>query len=319
MKEFDVQAMVARAKAGWRTPAILMVISVLYTLYTLSGAKPVYRMTMTVVPAPSDQGGTTVASGGALSTLLGVGGIGGGNSNYARYQKLLVSPVTAQRMEKKYGLIEQVFSNQWDKREKKWIQPITLRTYLLGWLFDLSNVPIWTAPDATTLATSMDGSLVILPGIQTDITTISMDSTDPEFARKLMLADHEMANAVLRDQVARRARQQVGYLQAKLAGTTVEDYRQTLLSLLSSQEKTLMLTQTDASFAAEILSPPVASPTPVGPRPVLSVFIAVLAGILIGFGIVVFLGPDWWRAPYGRGHNLLDRLRGGRRVATQQH
>lgn len=318
MKEFNVQMMLARAKAGWRTPAILAGLLVVLSLITLWGARPIYRVTMTVVPAPSDQNGTASNAGSPLTTLLGVSGLGGtGNSTYARYQKLLVSPVTAQRIENKYGLIEQVFSNMWDKQEKKWVQPMTLRTYLLGWLFDLSNVPIWTAPDATTLAAYMDGNLVILPGIQVDITTISMDSPDPKFARRLMLADHEMANAVLRDMVARRARQQVAYLQAKLAGVTVEDYRQTLLALLSAQEKTLMLTQTDASYAAEILNPPVASPTPVGPRPVLTLFVAALAGVMVGLGIVIFLGADWWRGILARIPGLADR-RAPRNAATQK-
>jgi capsular polysaccharide biosynthesis protein len=124
-----------------------------------------------------------------------------------------------------------------------------------------------------------------------------MESTDVDFARRLMLAAHEQANIVLRDQQAQRARQQVQYLQQKLAQITVSDYRLSLLQILSAQETTLMLTQTDASFAAEILDPPVAPTTPVSPRPVLSLFVAMLVGTLVGAMIVIFLGPDWWRRP----------------------
>lgn len=319
MKEFNLQVLMDRARAGWRTPAVAAALCVLLCLVLLSGSQPVYRTTMSVVPAPSEQNEVASNSAsGALGSLLGLGGMAG-NSTYARYQKLLSLPITAQRMQDKYGMLQKVYYAMWNKREKKWVEPITLRTHLLGWLFRLADVPIWTPPDTTNLAAYLFAKVTVLPSPQSDILTVTVNDPDPVFARQLMLADHEMANAVMRDQVARRARQQVAYLESKLSATTVEDYRQTLLALLSQQEKTLMLTQTDASFAAEILSPPTTSPMPVAPRPLLSVFIAILAGIMIGFGIVVFLGPDWWRAPYGWGRNLLVRMRGGRRVATQQH
>jgi hypothetical protein len=68
----------------------------------------------------------------------------------------------------------------------------------------------------------------------------------------------------------------------------------------------LMLTQTDASYAAEILSPPVASGTPVAPRPVLGLFIAVLVGMLSGLTVVIFLGPQWWRPPVERARRLIE-------------
>jgi uncharacterized protein involved in exopolysaccharide biosynthesis len=309
MKEFDLHVLLDRALRGWPTLLVMALLFSLAALVSLAGARPVYRVEMTVVPAPSDQSAGATGSS-TLTTLLGLAGPMQSSSNYTRYQKLLVSPVVASRMAARQGFMQEVFQNEWNAKTGRWEQPPTLRAYLLGWLFSLSSVPIWSPPDVTQLSKYLDGSLVILPGTTTDIVNISMNDRDPAFATRVMLMAHHEANIVLRDQVARRARQQVAYLQSKLAETTVADYRATLLGLLSAEEKTLMLTQTDADFAAEILSPPVVSPTPVAPRPVLTLAIAILTGILVGLALVIFFGPDWWRTLHRRtargawvGHN----------------
>lgn len=315
MQEFSFGTILQRARQGWLTPVVFVAVLAVFTLLSLIGSQPAYRVTMTVVPAPSDQGPQSMssASSGALSAILGMGS--GGNVNFMRYQKLLSSTVVAQRLQDKYGLLQQVFAGNWDAERKVWVPHYTMRAYMLIWLLKLSNLPTWAAPDSTALANYLASSLVVLPGVSGDIVTITMDSPDVAFAKRVMLAAHTEANQVLRDQVARRATLQSAYLEGKLATISVEDYRATLLAMLGAQQKTLMLTQTDASYAAEILSPPVASPIPVAPRPVLGLFIAVLVGTLSGLAVVIFLGPYWWRKPLG----WVQGLRGARGKASSAH
>lgn len=312
MQELTLHTVLDRVIRGWRTLVVMGGIGIVAATATLPMQRPVFAVTMTVVPAPDEQNSNMGATSGAMSTLLSFagGGAAGANSNYMRYQKLLSSTVVAQRMEDRHGMLRYVFASNWDKREQKWVPSVTWRSILLGWLMKLGHVPTWSPPDATTLASFLESQLIIVPSTQTDIVTVTMNDANVAFAKRVMLTANEQANAVLREQVARRARQQVAYLQTKLAQTTVADYRATLLQILSAQEKTLMLTQTDASFAAEILSPPMASPTPVSPRPVLSVFVAALASTLIGTMIVIFWGPDWWR-------NVREALRRLRSTRTR--
>lgn len=305
MQEFSIGTLLARARDGWRTPVVFAAVLAVITLISLIGSKPVYRVTMSVVPAPSDQGSQAIMPTSGLTTLLGLGT--GGNINFMRYQKLLSSTVVAQRLQDKHRMLQLVFSGNWDKNRKVWVQHKTVRDYMLGWLLRLSNLPTWSPPDITALARYLGAQFIIVPGTTNDIVTITMDSTDVGFAKHVMLTTHNEANQVLRDQVAVRARQQVAYLQAKLAETSIQDYRATLMAMLGTQEKMLMLTQTDASYAAEIMSPPVASPTPVAPRPVLGLFIAVLVGVLSGLAVVIFLGPEWWQTPLEKARKLVDR------------
>jgi len=294
--EFTLAAMVERTREGWRIPFICALIGALLMIALLPAMTPKYTVTMTVVPPPADQSQNSSGAGSALTGILSLAGGGSltqGNNYYQRYQKLLVSPAVAERMQQEYGMLQIVFEPLWDKQNKRWKQPFSLRVLLLGWLFNMAHVPAWTPPDIVTLASFLEGNIVVVPSTLNDIVTISMTSPDPAFAKKVLLAAHTEANALERDIVARHASQQVRYLQDKLASVTVADYRATLLQILSAQEKTLMLTQTNAPFAADIISPPSVSDQPTSPRPVLYLVLAAAIGGLIGAFLVAFLGHAW--------------------------
>lgn len=293
LREITLRELLSRAKAGWRTPTIFVAVALVLALFSLANSRPTYEVDMSVVPAPASQMQSGGQTSGGLSMLLGSLG-GQTNGDFLRYQKLLSSTVVAARLAQKYDMLHVVFADVWDKKNQRWVQPFRVRDFLLGWLFHLAHVPVWTPPDITDLAAYLQGNIVVIPSTRDDIVTISARTTDPEFARKLLLMANAQANEVLRDQVAARATQQVGYLQRKLNQTSVEDYRQALLSILSTQEKTLMLTQTSAPYAAEILDPPIYSIRPVAPRPVLTLIIATIVGILAGVSVTVFFGADWW-------------------------
>jgi uncharacterized protein involved in exopolysaccharide biosynthesis len=312
MKELDLSLIWNRALHGWKTPALLAAIGIMYTISTFPLAQPVYRVQMTVTPAPAQQTSAATSGGGGLSMLLGLAA-GGGSTDYARYQDTLTSTAVADRLAKKYNMLKIVFAGEWDAKNNRWVPPKpTLVSTVKGWFIRLANIRPWNPPDATALAAYLKGHLLITPSTLTDITVIEMESPNPQLAVKLMLAAHTEANQVLSDQVAARAREQVRYLEGKLATTSVSDYRATLLALLSQQEKTVMLTQTNTSYAADILSPPIVWPTPVSPRPVLSLFVAALVGTLIGLLITIFFGADWWRTPASRLRQMLSALRAGR-------
>jgi uncharacterized protein involved in exopolysaccharide biosynthesis len=300
LTEFNFLLIRNRIIAGWRTPALLAAVAVVLAVVMLALSRPVYSVKMTVMPAPSAQSG--IASGGTGSTITSLFnlGISQTNSDYVRYQRLIGSTIVAERLQRDYGLLQYVYADMWDKKNKRWIERRTWRNYVFGWLFAIAHVPMWTPPDIASLASYIDGAIIIKPSTQTDIVGLSMDSKDPAYARRILLLVNLEANEVLRNQVATRAKQKAAYLRNELNQVSVEDYRQALLALLSNEEKTLMFTETSHAFAAEILSPPTASAIPVSPRPIMSLFVAALIGILLGTTLVVFLGPDWWKTALAR-------------------
>lgn len=314
MQEIDLRQLLDRVLKGWCTPLIFAVLGVTYILATLPQMHPVYRVQMSVSPAPSTQGPTSSEGGGALSTLLSLSGGGASpTSDYTHYQLMLTSTAVAQRLADKYGLLQTVFADQWDAKKKSWHPPKpSLIMRLKEPLLRMANIRPWNPPDATALAAFLKGTLLITPSTQNDVVEIEIDTGDVEFGKRLMLLAHREANNLLGEQVARHASNEAAYLEKKLAQTSVTDYRSTLLALLSQQEKMIMLTQTDASYAAEILDPPVASPTPISPRPVLYVFVAALVGVILGVLVTMLFGPDWFRELFRRLGQMLSAMRARR-------
>jgi len=294
--EITLGRILQRTREGWPIPLFFAMAGAILMVLCLPFMTPKYTVSMTVVPPPSDQDRVGSGSNGALSGILSLASgssLGQGGSYYLRYQKLLVSPAVAERLQANHRMLQIIFEDLWDKQNKQWKEPSSLRNALLGWLSRLAHVPTWTPPDAKTLSEFLEGNIVVIPSTLNDMVTISMTSSDPEMAKKILIAAHEETNAVLRSMVARHASQQVNYLQTKLAGVTVADYRAALLQILSAQEKTLMLTQTDAPFAADIVSPPTSSQRPSSPRPLLYVAISAAIGALIGEALIVLLGYTW--------------------------
>jgi uncharacterized protein involved in exopolysaccharide biosynthesis len=314
MREIELHLLLDRALKGWRATLALAMAGMLFVLVTLPFKTPMYRVMMSVSPTPTSQGNMQSESGGnSLGALLSLGGGGGASSDYTHYQVMLTSTAVAQRLADKYGMLQIIFADQWDARAQSWHPPrSTLTGSLKEPLVRLANIRPWNPPDATALAAFLKKNLLVTPSTQNDIVEIQMDTGDVAFGRRLMLLAHKEANNLLGEQVARHASQEAAYLEKKLAQTAVTDYRSTLLSLLSQQEKTIMLTQTDASYAAEILDQPIASPTPVSPRPVLSLFVAALVGAILGLLLSIFFGPDWWRTLLRRIGRMLAALRAGR-------
>ncbi len=277
--------------SGWRVIAGSAALCFLISLVLLSGAGTTYTAKMTVAPMPSEaSSGVSNSTISSALSLLGQGQAASGNQTFGHYLLLYSSLSMAERMQQKYHLLQQINVNSWDAAHQTWIQPPSWRPFFLGWLFSLSHVPMWTPPDTTTLATYLQNKVIVQSSLRSDVVTISYTDRDPAFAKQLLMELHNEANDLLRQQAQERASQKVTYLASQLSKIDVADYRETLLLLLSEQQKTLLLTQPGLPYAAEIIDPPSTPPTPSSPRPVLTVAVAILVGLVLGVLIVLFLG-----------------------------
>jgi uncharacterized protein involved in exopolysaccharide biosynthesis len=278
--------------AGWKIIGVSVFVCFLLSLWVLSGTPATYTARMTVAPMPSEvsPGVNTSTLSSALS-LLGQGGGLGGNQTFSHYILLYSSLSMADRLEQKYHLLQQINSGSWDPVHQQWIRPQSWRPFFLGWLFSLSHLPMWTPPDDTTLAAYLKSKVVMENSLKSDVVTISYTDRNPAFARQLLMELHQEANDLLRQQAEERASQKVAYLEGQLRKIDVADYRETLLLLLSEQQKTLLLTQPGLPYAAEVIDPPSTSPIPTSPRPVLTIAVSIMVGGILGVLIVLFFGP----------------------------
>ena len=118
--------------------------------------------------------------------------------------------------------------------------------------------------------------------------TVLLDTREPAPTLQLLQLLHERANDIARGMRMERAQAQREHLLRQLEQTRIADYRQTLLQLLGRVETQITTSTVPGEYAATIVDGPNINPIPVFPRPSLFFKLAVIAGLVFGFLLVVF-------------------------------
>lgn len=284
----------------WKRRTILILLNILGVIVTavvIWFATPSYTATMVVVPAAN---ATQGAGGGLLSSLAGqvAGGMGlgiGANlpDTFSSFVQLYRSPAVVSLLDRKYHLRQVLFSSRWDSKAHKWIEsPQTLKDYLSLGLHSLLGKPISFEPSYSSTSRWLTQKISITLDPDTQLWTIQMDSPDPDQARWLLQTLYNATEGYIREQQKAQTLSQVAYLNRRLSQITVEDYRQTLLDILATQEKSLMLLDSTAPVAAQIEVPLTVSDEATSPAIGLDLAIGILASII--FSVVLVGGSDWY-------------------------
>lgn len=119
----------------------------------------------------------------------------------------------------------------------------------------------------------------------TALRRLSYTHPDPAFAEAVLRKLHLVADQMIRRDRRRDSQARIDYLQTMLAKTNQPDHRKGITNLLMQQEHIQMLANLDEPYAAIVVEPPTASARPVWPRPVLIFPAAIMAGMVMGFGV----------------------------------
>ena len=137
----------------------------------------------------------------------------------------------------------------------------------------------------------MATNLLISQDIDTGIIVLSMNHEDPDFARELLWASHNILDEYLRERSLKRIERNIEYLTRKLTVLTVADLRQSVVEALSEQEKKRMAASSDLPFVAEPFGEPEQSDRPTRPKPILVLALSIISGLFSG----IFFGMLWDR------------------------
>lgn len=106
---------------------------------------------------------------------------------------------------------------------------------------------------------------------------------DPDYAAAFLTRLHEIIDRLIREDIAREARERVTYLRSLGFQTTNPEHRRALTDLLMEQERLLMLVSMDQPYAATIIELAGTGPKPEWPAPGLLLIAAMAAGALAGY------------------------------------
>jgi hypothetical protein len=218
-----------------------------------------YDVSMEIGPADADLSGMGSApsiAGGAISSLARLTGFGGGasNANLDLLVELMKSERLAARIESKDHFLERIYPERWDAVHKRWKESTGVIGAFVNFLREAVGRPRHN-PDAITLADYISDHVSIETDSLSNFTTIMMTDADQQLASDLVTAIVREADAIAREDDVKLARAHVQYLQSQLIQVQTLDHREAITSLLTDEERKIMLTQSNLPYLYKLVDP----------------------------------------------------------------
>ncbi len=281
--------------------ALGLALAVLY----LHVATPTYSATVIIAPR-EPQTRMNSLFGAALPGLVAQSN----NGPIERWVALLGSVRLAQELEKKYGLMKEVFAQEWDPATQTFQPPSSLRFRLKEWVKSILGLRPWAPPTVEDLAEYIGSSVRIaktdrdLLG-QSEVLRISLSGTDPKFIARVLREIFTTADGIIREDKAAEYRRNIDYLKHESQLTPQNDLRLSLTQLLAEEIKNEMLVGEGEAYIASIIEWPYASERPTSPNGKLVLLFGLVLGLMLGFGAALLYGTSS-RTREMQGYRALD-------------
>lgn len=288
--ELDLREVVRKLREGWIAVALTVAAFWLLTLVVLVITKPTYTSTMTLVPSTANEQSQSMTSSllSSFSSLTGAN-LGPANADVESFIVLTTSTVLAQRLiEENPDLLHIIFYKNWDAKHKRWVAPSGPIAWIKAGAKALIGYSQWHPPDAVQLANYLSRHLTVAQDAQTTLITMSMTSTNPAFAQKMLTLIHREADNQVRHMTKVRAEARVAYITKILPTVTVSEQRDALIALLSQSQQRVIVAGADKNFVADVVIPPDLPQKPTWPRPVFLAVLMTAIGVIVGL-ILVFV------------------------------
>ena len=294
LHEIDLIELVRDVWGGKFFIVMLAVLGLLFAIFSLSGAKPVYTARMVAGPAESAGGGGGRAGGlgqlGAAASAFGINIGGGDNSYFGRYREVLDSESLSEALFRRDDLKPVFFGPGWDPQTRLFARPEGLTFNAKEFVKGMLGLRTWSSPGPFELRESLKIKMTVTLDQLTNLLRLSVRGESPEQAEFLLRTVTREADELLRRTAKERAAGRIAYLNEALRGTTVQDQREAMINILSSQQHNLMMASVDRTFAIEIIDPPAASPVPTSPVPRVTLFMGVFLPGAFGVFVAIIYG-----------------------------
>lgn len=228
----------------------------------------IYRAEVILAPtAAGDQKGEGIGralgSFGGLASLAGVS-LGGGGSNEENLAVLKSRDFLWKFVQEK-KLMPILFEDKWDKAANRWKES------------DPKKQPGQLAVHRLFVKDSL---MTVETEKKTSLVTVSIEWKDPKLAAEWANAIVDYLNQYLAERAIQRSERNLKYLNEALAKAQVEDFRKTLLDLITQDTKNAMLASAQKDFGFKIIDPAVEPDKKAKPK---RAIIVLLAAVLAGF------------------------------------
>ncbi len=233
----------------------------------------IYRAEVLLAPANTDDakgGGLSAALGGlgGLASMAGIS-VGGGGSTEQNLAVLKSRDFLWKFVQEK-KLMPILFEDKWDEQQKKWKET------------DPKKQP--GQLDAHRLL--INGILSVDRDKKTDLVTVSVELKDAALAAEVANSLVEQLNLYLAQQSITRSESNLQYLNEELMRTQIEEMRKILFDLIATEQKKVMLANTQKDFAFKVLDKAVEPDKKIKPKRSL---IVILSALVAAFLTIIYI------------------------------
>lgn len=295
--EGDLDAIAVRngirvLREGWRLVSVTIAVFIFVGIFLVNTTTSTYTAKFVIGPAPVIGGGATNVSG--LGGMLGgfdLGMLGGTSetSDFQYFLELVGSVGLANRLDAKSNMLQQYYAQQWNRDEQDWSKPKGLMFWSKELIKKSINLAAWLPPSTTRLAADLKEAVVISKDTKTNFSTMRFEHESPEFAEFLLSEIVQEADMMIRTIELERSQKFSSYLEERLGEASQLDIRQSLISLLSDEERKLMMLSSDLPYAIRVIDGPVVSEKPTSPRPKIVLPLMAFLGFVVGSVMAILL------------------------------
>jgi hypothetical protein len=234
-----------------------------------------------------DSGNQSASLASSALASLGVSSNTTQSNPFSLFQSLVYSRRASEMIVKDTNILQQLFPDQWDAKNKRWVAPTGIVPSAIRIAADVLRLPAWHDPDARTLNDYILQKVQLSTDLDSGTVTIEVDTPYPDVGTNLLQAIFRATNNDIKYRVLVRSTKQLDYLTQRLKTITSVGDRDAVISILTSLEESLMLASVDLPYAADDLDGPTISTQLVSPRPLLYLALGLLLGLAGGWAYYI--------------------------------
>jgi hypothetical protein len=284
--DVTVAEMLREARSAAALPIVLALIFCAMSFVYIRTTKPLYEARISITARPAGEDPEAKAQSLSLSSLTALAG-SRTLTNYDKLIAILISSDTASRFISSRDLMPYFFPDKWDAEHLAWRRPTGFLARFRDERNALFGLPSWQPPGVEPIISLFEGNVRITPNEQGRSHTIMFYAQDPQMATAALSSLLTTADTMLRERGQRTSDTKIAFFRKALAEEQVVEVRLALASELGKEYVNGAMLASSRAYSYDLLKDMSVSTRPVSPRPLLTLAIAIVAGITVGYALAL--------------------------------
>ncbi len=288
-KDIDLFTLMIALLRGWPTIILCAALGAAGSIYVSAHKPHVYAASMRITPSPLTNNNSASGMLSQVSSIVGLDHESGGTRTFSDLQALFHSNRLAMRLLRDPAFTSTFYPGpSWTMESRRWTfhGQVGLFARIRSDFLNLFGIQPGGSPSATGVVNYLKSHISLLSD-SASIVTLSATGSRPDKPVILLEKVIRGADSILKRERKAELISHISYLRQQLSATSVSDYRDALVAILSGEQKQLMAIDYGGPYSYFDLDEPIPNSVPVSPRPILNLVIGLMAGFCFGALIVL--------------------------------